>query len=44
MPRSAPTRVLVVGGGHVGLTTTLRLLRRARPGELRVTVVDPAAT
>ncbi|WP_380170271.1 NAD(P)/FAD-dependent oxidoreductase [Kineococcus sp. DHX-1] len=41
MLRSAPTRVLVVGGGHVGLTTTLRLLRRARSGELRVTVVDP---
>jgi NADH dehydrogenase len=31
----------VVGGGHVGLTTTLRLLRRARAGELRVTLVDP---
>ena len=38
---SGPPHVLVVGGGHVGLGTSLRLLRRARRGEVRLTVVDP---
>ncbi|WP_432543805.1 NAD(P)/FAD-dependent oxidoreductase [Kineococcus sp. SYSU DK002] len=37
----APAEVLVVGGGFVGLHATLRLLRRSRPGELHVTLVDP---
>ena len=36
-----PPRVLVVGGGYVGMYTALRLLRRLRPGEASVTVVDP---
>jgi len=38
---SAPSRVLVVGGGYVGLNASLRLLQRARPGEIELTVVDP---
>lgn len=38
---SAATRVLVVGGGYVGLYTALRLQRRLPEGRARVTVVDP---
>lgn len=34
-------RILVVGGGYVGLYTALRLGRRLRDGEATVTVVDP---
>jgi NADH dehydrogenase len=34
-------RVLVLGGGYVGMYTALRLLRKLRPGEATVTVVDP---
>src|SRR3954466_12035572 len=34
-------RILVLGGGYVGLYTALRLKRRLRPGEADVTVVDP---
>ncbi len=37
---SAP-RILVIGGGYVGMYTALRLLRRLRDGEATVTVVDP---
>ncbi len=33
--------ILVVGGGYVGMYTALRLQRRLRRGEARVTVVDP---
>jgi NADH dehydrogenase len=33
--------ILVVGGGYVGLYTTLRLLRRLRDDEARITVIDP---
>ena len=40
VPKS-PTRVLVVGGGYVGLNATLRLLHRLRPGEAEITLVDP---
>jgi NADH dehydrogenase len=36
-----PPRILVVGGGYVGLYTALRLLRKLRRGEATVTVVDP---
>lgn len=35
-----PPHILVVGGGYVGMYTALRLLKRLRPGEGRVTVVD----
>ena len=34
-------RILVVGGGYVGLYAALRLRRRLRRGEADVTVVDP---
>ncbi|OHV37828.1 MULTISPECIES: NAD(P)/FAD-dependent oxidoreductase [Pseudofrankia] len=34
-------RILVVGGGYVGMYTALRLRRRLRPGEASVTVVEP---
>jgi NADH dehydrogenase len=37
----APARILIVGGGFVGLYTALRLQRRLAPGQARVTVVDP---
>jgi NADH dehydrogenase len=35
-----PARVLIVGGGHVGLYTALRLQSKLRTGEASVTVVD----
>jgi NADH dehydrogenase len=34
-------RILIVGGGHVGLYTALRLQSKLRTGEASVTVVDP---
>jgi NADH dehydrogenase len=34
-------RILLVGGGHVGLCTALRLQQRLRPGEAELTLVDP---
>lgn len=34
-------RVLIVGGGHVGLYTALRLQSKLHTGEASVTVVDP---
>ncbi|GGX67119.1 hypothetical protein GCM10010358_22070 [Streptomyces minutiscleroticus] len=34
-------RILVAGGGYVGLYTAMRLLRKVRRGEATVTVVDP---
>jgi NADH dehydrogenase len=36
-------RIVVVGGGYVGMYTALRLQRKLRPGEARVTVIDPQA-
>jgi NADH dehydrogenase len=36
-----PTRILVVGGGYVGMYTALRLQSKLRRGEAAVTVVDP---
>ena len=36
-----PRRILIVGGGYVGLYTALRLQRRLKAGEATVTVVDP---
>ncbi len=38
---SGAPRVLVVGGGYVGMYTALRLQQRLRRGEARVSVVDP---
>ncbi len=37
-------RILVVGGGYVGLYTALRLHRRLRRGEAEVTLVSPEPT
>ncbi len=36
-----PTRVLIVGGGYVGMYTALGLRRLIRSGEVAVTVVEP---
>jgi NADH dehydrogenase len=36
-----PARILIVGGGFVGLYTALRLQRKLQPGEAHVTIVDP---
>ncbi len=38
---STPPRILVVGGGYVGLYVSMHLQKRLRPGEASVTVVDP---
>jgi len=38
---SLPPRILVVGGGYVGMYTALRLGQRLQRDEARVTVVDP---
>ncbi|MEZ0095887.1 NAD(P)/FAD-dependent oxidoreductase [Streptacidiphilus sp. EB129] len=40
-PAHSPVRVLIVGGGHVGLYAALRLQQRLRPGEAELTLVDP---
>ena len=37
----SPPRILIVGGGYVGLYTALRLAQRLRRGEATVMVVDP---
>lgn len=34
-------RILVVGGGYVGLYAARRILKKMRYGEATVTVVDP---
>lgn len=34
-------RILIIGGGYVGLYAALRLERSLRPGEAEVTLVDP---
>jgi NADH dehydrogenase len=34
-------RILIIGGGYVGMYTALRLLKRLRYGEATVTLVDP---
>lgn len=39
--KSEPTRILVLGGGYVGLYTALGLQKRLRANEASVTVVDP---
>jgi NADH dehydrogenase len=40
-PVTPPTRILIIGGGHVGLYAALRLQQRLRPEEAELTVVDP---
>jgi NADH dehydrogenase len=37
----APPRILIVGGGYIGMYTALGLLKRVPPGSLDVTVVAP---
>ncbi|WHT18722.1 NAD(P)/FAD-dependent oxidoreductase [Crossiella sp. CA-258035] len=39
--KSQPTRILVVGGGYVGMYTALKLQAKLRASEASVTVVDP---
>jgi NADH dehydrogenase len=41
MTTSQAPRILIVGGGYVGMYTALRLQRKLRRGEATVTVVDP---
>lgn len=42
MPASSPQRVLILGGGYVGLYTALGLLKDRGPTKFQVTVVDPS--
>src|SRR5205823_11272380 len=39
----APARILIVGGGYVGLYAALGLQRRLRPDEATITLVNPAS-
>jgi NADH:ubiquinone reductase (H+-translocating) len=39
--KSVPTRIVILGGGYVGLYTALGLQRKLRAGEASVTVIDP---
>ncbi|HEU5107703.1 MAG TPA: NAD(P)/FAD-dependent oxidoreductase [Micromonosporaceae bacterium] len=39
--KAKPTRIVILGGGYVGLYTALGLQRRLRAGEASVTVIDP---
>jgi NADH dehydrogenase len=36
-----PPRILIIGGGYVGMYTALRLAKKLREGEAMVTVIDP---
>lgn len=39
--KSEPTRILILGGGYVGLYTALGLQKQLRSNEASVTIVDP---
>lgn len=41
---ATPPRIVILGGGYVGLYTALRLQKKLRPGEAKVVVVDPRPT
>jgi NADH:ubiquinone reductase (H+-translocating) len=41
MTRTGAPRVLIVGGGYVGLYTALELEKRLEPGEADITLVNP---
>jgi NADH:ubiquinone reductase (H+-translocating) len=41
MTTTRPPRILIVGGGYVGMYTALRLRRKLRRGEASITVIDP---
>ena len=43
MSTSQP-HIVIVGGGYVGMYTALRLQKKLRRGEARVTVIDPRST
>jgi NADH dehydrogenase len=36
-----PPRILIVGGGYVGLYVAITLQKRLKPGEAKITVIDP---
>lgn len=38
---TAPRRIVIVGGGYVGMYTALRLRRKLRRGEAEICVIDP---
>ncbi|MBR7837233.1 NAD(P)/FAD-dependent oxidoreductase [Actinospica durhamensis] len=40
-PANIPPRILVIGGGYVGMYTARRILKNLKRGEAIVTVVDP---
>jgi NADH:ubiquinone reductase (H+-translocating) len=40
-PTGRPPRILIIGGGYVGMYTAFRLQKKLRRGEAAVTVVDP---
>ncbi|MEP6696599.1 MAG: NAD(P)/FAD-dependent oxidoreductase [Pseudonocardiales bacterium] len=41
MATSGTQHIVLVGGGYIGMYTALRLQRKLRRGEARVTVIDP---
>lgn len=41
MSPTSPRRILIIGGGYVGMYTALRLQRKLRRGEANITVIDP---
>src|ERR1700722_9807139 len=42
-PLKTPVRIVIVGGGYVGMFTALRLQRALSRGAAEITVVDPQA-
>jgi NADH:ubiquinone reductase (H+-translocating) len=43
-PTEQVPRILVLGGGYIGLYTALRLQQKLRPGEAQVMLIDPRPT
>jgi NADH dehydrogenase len=41
MSQGNPSRILIIGGGYVGMYTALRLQRKLKRDEAHITVVDP---
>jgi NADH:ubiquinone reductase (H+-translocating) len=44
MSTSQTPRIVIAGGGYVGMYTALRLQQRLRRGEAKVTLIDPRST
>ncbi|HEY7042629.1 MAG TPA: FAD-dependent oxidoreductase, partial [Nocardioidaceae bacterium] len=44
MSTSQSPHIVIAGGGYVGMYTALRLQKKLRRGEARVTVIDPRST